>query len=423
MQYTASRSDSVHGFPRFRPWLLLAPLLAAGCAARATLESAPAPAVTQAASEPTASLYERLGGLPAINAVVENFITRLKRDPVVRDRFEAVNEPRFRAKLIEQIGELSGGPQKYSGIDMRVLHTGMDISEEEFNAVVSALNASLRELKVPDREQGEVLNALGPLKDQIVARPISTMERLDTLEASLARIETQVNRVLARLEKEQTASAPPPLAASPPERAKAPAQGQQSGKTPVRQPWTQAERDLVPQLIERYQKTSRAPNAGKRRDLIGRSLAHSRFLQDDGEVVDLDDLRGQPVVLIIMRGFGGAVCLHCSTQMLALVKNLPQFKQRNARVFVVYPGDADTVPVFIESIRAFDSRFRAPFPILLDIDLAAVRAFRIEGNVAKPTTLILDPQGIVRWAYVGRQPSDRPSMELVLRQLDLVKAG
>lgn len=82
-----------------------------------------------------------------------------------------------------------GGPQKVSGIDMRVLHTGMDISEEEFNAVVSALSASLRELKVPNREQGEVLNALGPLKDQIVARPISTMERLDTLEASLARIE------------------------------------------------------------------------------------------------------------------------------------------------------------------------------------------------------------------------------------------
>ncbi|MGH9894689.1 MAG: peroxiredoxin family protein, partial [bacterium] len=233
---------------------------------------------------------------------------------------------------------------------------------------------------------------------------------------------TQVNRVLARLEKEQTASAPP-LAASPPERAKAPAQGPHSGKTPVQQPWTQAERDLVPQLIERYETTSRAPNAGKRRDLVGRSLAHSRFLQDDGEVVDLDDLRGQPVVLIIMRGFAGAVCLHCSTQMLALVKNLPQFKQRNARVFVVYPGDADTVPVFIESIRAFDSRFRSPFSILLDIDLAAVRAFRIEGNVAKPTTLILDPQGIVRWAYVGRQPSDRPSMELVLRQLDLIKAG
>lgn len=401
---------------------LLALALGVGCTPPPTLDAAPAEAQT-------VSLYERLGGLAAITAVVDDFIGRLKKDPVVKDRFEALNVPRFREKLIEQVGEVSGGPQRYTGIDMLTLHTGMDITEEEFNAVVGDLTASLNAFRVPEREQRETLAAIGQLKDQIVAPPVSTEQRLDTMEALLGRIDTRVDELLRRLQSDATprASAPAPsrrIAAKPAEPA-APSQGAQSkdSQPPAPQRWTQSERDLVPELIARYEKASRAPNVGKRRDLVGRPLAYTRFLQDDGEVLDLDDLRGTKVVLIIMRGFAGAVCLHCSTQMLALVKNLGEFERRKTRVFVVYPGEAATVPVFMESVRALDPNFRPPFRILLDVDLAAVRAFLIEGSLAKPTTLIVDESGIVRWAYVGQQPSDRPSMDLVLRQLDLIPSG
>lgn len=401
---------------------LLALALGVGCTPPPALDAAPAEAQT-------VSLYERLGGLPAITAVVDDFIGRLKKDPVVKDRFEALNVPRFREKLIEQVGEVSGGPQRYTGIDMLTLHTGMDITEEEFNAVVGDLTASLNAFQVPEREQRETLAAIGQLKDQIVAPPVSTEQRLDTVEALLGRIDTRVDELLRRLQSDATprASAPAPsrrIAAKPAEPA-APSQGAQSkgSQPPAPQKWTNAERDLVPELIARYEKASRAPSVGKRRDLVGRPLAYTRFLQDDGEVLDLDDLRGTRVVLIIMRGFAGAVCLHCSTQMLALVKNLGEFERRKTRVFVVYPGEAATVPVFMESVRALDPNFRPPFRILLDVDLAAVRAFLIEGSLAKPTTLIVDESGIVRWAYVGQQPSDRPSMDLVLRQLDLIPSG
>jgi hypothetical protein len=81
---------------------LLALALGVGCTPPPALDAAPAEAQT---------LYERLGGLPAITAVVDNFIGRLKKDPVVKDRFEALNVPRFREKLIEQVGEISGGPR------------------------------------------------------------------------------------------------------------------------------------------------------------------------------------------------------------------------------------------------------------------------------------------------------------------------
>ena len=125
---------------------LLALALGVGCTPPPALDAKPAEAQT-------VSLYERLGGLPAITAVVDDFIGRLKKDPVVKDRFEALNVPRFREKLIEQVGEVSGGPQRYTGIDMLTLHTGMDITEEEFNAVVGDLTASLNAFQVPEREQ------------------------------------------------------------------------------------------------------------------------------------------------------------------------------------------------------------------------------------------------------------------------------
>jgi peroxiredoxin len=129
------------------------------------------------------------------------------------------------------------------------------------------------------------------------------------------------------------------------------------------------------------------------------------------------------VVLIVMRGFGATVCLHCSAQMLALAQKQQEFASRNARVYLVYPGDAATVPVFIKAVRALDPQFKPPFPLLLDVDLAAVRAFTIQGNLAKPTTLVLDGRGIVRWAYVGQEPADRPSIDLILTQLDRLAPG
>ncbi len=271
---------------------VLALALGVGCAPPPALDVAPAEAQT-------VSLYERLGGLPAITAVVDDFIVRLKKDPVVKDRFEALNVPRFREKLIEQVGEVSGGPQRYTGIDMLTLHTGMDITEEEFNAVVGDLTASLNAFQVPEREQRETLAAIGQLKDQIVAPPVSTEQRLDTVEALLGRIDTRVEELLRRLQSDTTprASAPAPSRRIAAKRAEpaAPSQGAQSkaSQPPAPQRWTKAERDLVPELIARYEKASRAPSVGKRRDLVGRPLAYTRFLQDDGEVLDLDDLHSR----------------------------------------------------------------------------------------------------------------------------------
>jgi len=55
-----------------------------------------------------------------------------------------------------------------------------------------------------------------------------------------------------------------------------------------------------------------------------------------------------------------------------------------------------------------------PMPVGLDVSLLLVRGLGLEANLAKPTTLIVKPDGIITWAYVGTSPADRPSVDDIL---------
>jgi hemoglobin len=114
------------------------------------------------------SLYERLGGLDAIKAVVDDFVANVAADTAINARFANTNMPAFKQQLVDQICEATGGPCKYTGKDMPTAHAGMKISDAEFDALVGDLKKTLDKFKVPDREQGELLGALGGMKSDIV---------------------------------------------------------------------------------------------------------------------------------------------------------------------------------------------------------------------------------------------------------------
>ena len=64
----------------------------------------------------------------------------------------------------------TGGPCTYTGRDMKTAHKGMGISDADFNALVGDLVKSLDKFKVPQKEQGELLAILGPMKSSIVGQ-------------------------------------------------------------------------------------------------------------------------------------------------------------------------------------------------------------------------------------------------------------
>jgi hemoglobin len=146
----------------------------AAAPAPTSLASQPDAAAPAAASAAAPSLYLRLGGTPAITAVIDDFLVRLIRDGRINGRFARSDIPHLRALLIEQICEASGGPCKYTGKDMVTSHLGMHIAGWEFDALVQDLKASLDQLKVPAREQADLLAVLGPMKPDIAQadRPV-----------------------------------------------------------------------------------------------------------------------------------------------------------------------------------------------------------------------------------------------------------
>ncbi len=144
--------------------LVLGLVLAMGFAACAS-----APPETPAG--PT--LYQRLGGREAIKGVVDDFVANVVADPRVNSRFKGL-QPAAIAKLqtniADQICDATGGPCAYLGRDMKTVHTGMGITEAEWNATVEDLVKTLNKFKVPAKEQQELLGILGPMKKDIVGQ-------------------------------------------------------------------------------------------------------------------------------------------------------------------------------------------------------------------------------------------------------------
>lgn len=115
-----------------------------------------------------ASLYDRLGGKPAIEAVVGQFLQNVVADDRINGFFANVDAADLQTKLVDQICEASGGPCTYTGRDMATTHKGLGITDDHFNALVEDLVAALDQFNVPEREKNELLGALGPMKGDIV---------------------------------------------------------------------------------------------------------------------------------------------------------------------------------------------------------------------------------------------------------------
>lgn len=116
------------------------------------------------------TLYERLGGQPAINAVVDDFVANVAADKRINRFFANADVPRLKRLLGEQICAGAGGPCTYTGQDMKTAHAGMGVGDQDFNALVEDLVKSLDKYKVPTKEQQELLALLGPMRKDIVTR-------------------------------------------------------------------------------------------------------------------------------------------------------------------------------------------------------------------------------------------------------------
>ncbi len=120
-----------------------------------------------------ASLYKRLGGYDAIAAVTDDFLARMTADPQLKRFFGGLNEhavKRVRQHIVDFLCQTTGGPCAYHGLDMKTAHTGLKITENDWNQAVKLLTATLDKFNVKGKERDEVMAAVSGLKPDIVGQ-------------------------------------------------------------------------------------------------------------------------------------------------------------------------------------------------------------------------------------------------------------
>lgn len=116
------------------------------------------------------SLYERIGGAAAVDAAVDIFYRRVLGDARISRYFEDVDMDVQRGKQKAFLTFAFGGPNNYSGKDMRAAHARMKLGETEFDAVMEHLRGTLESLNVPADLIGEVARIAGSVKDDVLNR-------------------------------------------------------------------------------------------------------------------------------------------------------------------------------------------------------------------------------------------------------------
>jgi hemoglobin len=114
------------------------------------------------------TLYDRLGGKEGMEAIGDTFLKNLLADPRVGDFFK--NSKGGLSRFKQQLCQLSGGPCHYGGKDMKNAHSGMGISDLQFDAFLEDFKRALDDKRVSQRDESEILAALAPMRTDIVEK-------------------------------------------------------------------------------------------------------------------------------------------------------------------------------------------------------------------------------------------------------------
>jgi hemoglobin len=119
------------------------------------------------------TLFERLGGSSGINAIVDDIVHHHLQNPVIRARFEPYLDTPEKLAVTKQhlcafLAAGSGGPQQYTGRDMRAAHRGMNIGADEYMAAIDDILAVLRKHHIDEQTQQQMLAIAYSLKGDII---------------------------------------------------------------------------------------------------------------------------------------------------------------------------------------------------------------------------------------------------------------
>lgn len=163
----------------------------------------------------------------------------------------------------------------------------------------------------------------------------------------------------------------------------------------------------------------RPQGQGERSEWVGKPLPFTTMRGVDGRDVDLTQYRGKKrIMLVVLRGYLGEVCCYCLAQTKALAKARDKLERANVEVLVIYPGPKENEPAFRQLYELEFGEGPPPYRVFYDPDLELVTELGIAGDLAFPSTFVVDQQGIVQYAYVGEHRADRPATKKLIEVIE-----
>ena len=114
------------------------------------------------------SIYEKIGGEAAVDAAVDIFYKKILADDRISHFFDTVDMAGMIQKQKSFLTMAFGGPNSYTGKDMREAHKNMNLTEEHFGAVAEALVGTLNDLSVPQDIIDEIVAVALSVKDDVL---------------------------------------------------------------------------------------------------------------------------------------------------------------------------------------------------------------------------------------------------------------
>lgn len=158
---------------------------------------------------------------------------------------------------------------------------------------------------------------------------------------------------------------------------------------------------------------------------IGEKTPDFTLKDMSGNRIKLSSLLGKGYVLLVF--YRGSWCPMCNTQIANFSKDYQKFKNLNTEI-VAISSDSE------KGAKKTAEKSQPQFPILLDTDSEVIESFGIlvkkrelkdipalihrKRNYAMPSAFVLDENGIIRYKYVGRSYTDRPSNEDLLKEIE-----
>lgn len=120
------------------------------------------------AHQPSMTLYDKLGGKTGVDAIVSGLINQIGKDKQIFHYFADAHISRFRTQITHHLCAITDGPCSYTGDTMTDIHTGMHITEKDFNHLVDLLINAMNLQGISHRIQNQLLARLAPLRAKII---------------------------------------------------------------------------------------------------------------------------------------------------------------------------------------------------------------------------------------------------------------